>query len=197
MRRAIIILLLAAVAGCGSSPKTTFYALSVTADQETSPSPVAFPVQLVAVHVPPSLDRNEMVRRSNGQSMSISDTDRWSAPLGEMIRNVLSQDMQKRLAKGEVILPDAPAPPGAASIVVTISDFAADADGRITLSGQLESRERKHEQTDAAPRCGDSRQWRERCGFRRRRDEPRARATRRRNRLDASDCPQLNRQLKS
>ncbi|HEY6578774.1 MAG TPA: PqiC family protein [Rhizomicrobium sp.] len=135
MRRAIIILLFVGIAGCGSSPKTSFYALSVAPDGNDSGSAVAFPIQVVAVHIPPSLDRNEMVRKSKGESVSISDTDRWSAPLGEMIRNVLSQDLQGRLPKGKVILPDAPAPAGTASIVVTIADFSAAADGRVALDG--------------------------------------------------------------
>ncbi|MGH6875949.1 MAG: PqiC family protein [Rhizomicrobium sp.] len=135
MRTAIIILLLVGLAGCGSSPKTSFFALSVAAGADNSRSSIAFPVQLAAVHIPPSLDRNEMVRKLKGQAVSISDTDRWSAPLGEMIRNVLTQDLKARLTEGKVILPNAPAPSGTASLVVTIADFSADADGRVTLGG--------------------------------------------------------------
>lgn len=135
MRIAVLILALFAVAGCGSSPKTNFFALSVAPGGDSSRSTIAFAVQLVAVHIPPSLDRREMVRQLKGQSVEISDTDRWSAPLDEMIRNVLSQDLQNHLATGRVILPNAPAPKGTAGIVVTLADFAADADGRITLSG--------------------------------------------------------------
>jgi hypothetical protein len=81
------------------------------------------------------LDRQEMVRKMTGQSVKLSDTDRWSAPFGDMIRNVLSQDLQSRLSRGSLILPEAPTPQGTASIVVTIADFSADAQGHIELSG--------------------------------------------------------------
>jgi uncharacterized lipoprotein YmbA len=92
-------------------------------------------VQVVAVHVPPSLDRKQMVRMTGRNNVKISETDRWSAPLDEMIRNVLAQDLVARLPKNRVILPDAPAPPGTGMIVVTIAQYGPDPSGDVKLNG--------------------------------------------------------------
>jgi len=120
--------------GCGSSPKTDFFALDAVAPAQPAKGQAAFPVQVAAVHVPASLDRREMVRK-NGETVDISDTERWTAPLGDMVRNVLSQDLENRLPQGKVVLPDAPAPDGTASIVVNIAEFAPEASGKVELKG--------------------------------------------------------------
>jgi hypothetical protein len=122
------------LAACGSSPKTNYFELT-TAQSGTAQPHVAFPVQVVAVHIPPSLDRQEMVRVTKGAAVRIRDTERWSAPLGEMIRNVLSRDLQTRMPRNKVVLPDAPTPNDTRSVVVSITAFGADSDGRVVLSG--------------------------------------------------------------
>jgi hypothetical protein len=85
--------------------------------------------------MPPSLDRVKMVRMTNANSVQISETDRWSAPLDEMVRNVLSQDLAAILPTNKVILPRAPAPPGTGSLVVTLTQFGPDASGEVKLKG--------------------------------------------------------------
>ena len=81
--RAIMVLGLVSLmlAGCGSSPKTHFYALTVVTGSRTSKASPTWPVQIAAVHVPPSLDRQQMVKRTVGNSVDISDQNRWAAPL--------------------------------------------------------------------------------------------------------------------
>jgi hypothetical protein len=96
---------------------------------------VSAPVQLAAVHLPPSLDRRQMVRMATANSVQISETDRWSAALDEMVRNVLARDLVARLPHDKLILPEAPAPAGTPSIVVTLTQFGPDANGTVTLNG--------------------------------------------------------------
>ncbi len=79
------------------------------------------------------LDRPELVHESGANALIIDDRDRWGAPLGEMARNVLAQDLMKRLPQSAVILPDAPAPPSAAHLVVNVAKFDETADGRVKL----------------------------------------------------------------
>ena len=124
-----------ALAGCGSSPKTNYYALTPVVSAQPATGPIAAPVQLSALHLPPSLDRDEIVTAGPGQSMQVSDTDRWTAPLADMARNVLSEDLEKRLPPGSVILPDAPAPQNAGNIVVAIERFGLGRDGKVELKG--------------------------------------------------------------
>jgi uncharacterized lipoprotein YmbA len=134
MRICLTTLFLLLLAGCGSSPKTHFYTLS-TVPGATGRRSASTAIQVSAVHVPPSLDRQQMVSMSGTNSVEISETNRWSAPFDEMVRNVLAQNLAARLSPNRVILPEAPAPPRTASLVVTIAKFAPDASGLVRLQG--------------------------------------------------------------
>lgn len=87
------------------------------------------------LHIPPSLDRLKMVRLTNENSVQISETDRWSAPFDEIVRNILSQDLATLLPKGKVILPRAPASLGTGTLIVAIAQFGPDASGEVKLNG--------------------------------------------------------------
>jgi uncharacterized lipoprotein YmbA len=76
-----------------------------------------------------------MVRMTNDNRVQISEVDRWSGPLDEMVRNVLSQDLATHLPEGKVILPRAPVPSGTSLLVVTLSRFGPDASGAVELEG--------------------------------------------------------------
>ncbi len=132
MKRPLLLCAFLLLAGCASSPKTHFFTLSVRPGGQRG---ISVPVQLAAVHLPPTLDRLQMVWLSGENSVQISETNRWSAPIDEMVRNVLSQDLAARLSPGKLILPDAPAPLGTRRIVVTLAQFGRRANGEVTLSG--------------------------------------------------------------
>lgn len=139
MRRRRDILLWAALAcalaDCGASPKTHYFTLAAAPAAESKQVSISRPVTVAAVHVPPSLDRRSMVRRTSETTVDVSGEDRWTAPLGDMMQRVLSQDLAARLPRDKVILPDAPAPPHTAQIVVTVVQFGPDASGRTVLEG--------------------------------------------------------------
>ena len=137
--RLIPVLLLLTLTACASSPPTRFFALDPTsagapaaasggADHDT-----AKPVKIDAVHIPPALDRNSMVRGESDNQLQISSQDRWAGDLGEMIRRVLTQDLASRLPGGMVIAPDSPAPPRARGLVVDILTFQPQAGGEVVL----------------------------------------------------------------
>lgn len=123
-----------ALASCGTSPKTHYFTLDTVPGTETVAA-IAQPVTVAAVHVPPALDRREMMRRTGANTVEVSGQDRWTAPLGEMTRRVLSRDLAKRLPPGKLIPPGAPAPPHVAEIVVSIADFGPDGTGKVRLDG--------------------------------------------------------------
>ena len=133
--RCSLAILLVIITGCGSSPRTHFYALNVVPGAAEQMTATSSRVQLVAVHLPPALDRRSIVRMTGSNSVQINDTERWSAPLDEMVRNVLSRDIAERLPEGTVVLPDAPAPARTDSLVVTIAQFGPDASGLVRLEG--------------------------------------------------------------
>ncbi len=122
------------LAACGSSPPTHYYRLSAV-DAPQRPTSTTTPVQVAAVHLPPSLDRLERVVQNGPNSVTVSDKERWSAPLAEMTRGVLSQDLTARLSAGAVVMPDAPAPAGTRQIVVSIARFGSDGAGEVALAG--------------------------------------------------------------
>jgi uncharacterized lipoprotein YmbA len=135
MRLCLTILGLIFLAGCGSSPKTHFYALETAPGATGRWHTLSYPVQLTAVHVPPSLDRRQMVSMTGPNQVAISETNQWSAPLDIMMRNILAADLVSRLSRDRVILPEAPAPEGTATLVVTITRFAPEAGGELRFAG--------------------------------------------------------------
>jgi uncharacterized lipoprotein YmbA len=127
---------LAALAGCGSSPPTRFYALdAVKPEHAAGPSGATVtPLKIDAVHIPPLLDRRAMVRREVGTQLDISSQDRWGASFGEMARAVLTEDLQSRLPPGAIVAPNAPAPPNARGLVVDILSFVPNGSGQVALT---------------------------------------------------------------
>ena len=137
--RLIPALLLLTLTACASSPPTRFFALdpasagAPAAASGGADQSAAQPVKIDAVHIPPALDRNSMVRGESDNQLQISSQDRWAGDLGEMIRRVLTQDLASRLPGGMVIAPDSPAPPRARGLVVDILTFQPQATGEVVL----------------------------------------------------------------
>lgn len=121
-------------AACSSKP-THFYVLTPTAPAALAPDRPPYPIQVDAVHIPPVLDRPEVVRRDSANGIKLDDRERWAASLGEMSRNVLAEDLRRRLPAGAVLLPNAPTPPAAAALVVDISQFEELPGGEVRLIG--------------------------------------------------------------
>lgn len=106
--------------GCAGAP-TRIHTLDALPSTSVAPavySGMTFRVD--AVHVPPAFDRPELVRRTEPYALTLSDTDQWAAPIGELIRRTLTEDLTRRLPAGVVIFPDAPKPPNAGGLVVDI-----------------------------------------------------------------------------
>jgi uncharacterized lipoprotein YmbA len=128
-----VVFFISAMAGCGHSPPTRYVTLSAEPAIVQPASAHIPPVQLTAVHIPAELDRPEVVTHSSANQLSIHETDRWGAPLAQMMRRTLAQDLLTRLPPGSFVLPDAPAPPNTRTLVVTVLNCEADAGGTMTL----------------------------------------------------------------
>jgi uncharacterized lipoprotein YmbA len=86
-----------ALVGCASSPPLHFYTLSeVAPTSNAGPTTQPLFIQVGRVRIPGELDRNEIVQRIDATRLRIAEQDRWAAPLGDMIRRVLSADLQSR-----------------------------------------------------------------------------------------------------
>ena len=133
MRKIVLaVILCTGLAGCGSSPPTHFFTLDPVAGN-TAKTMAGPPVQVNAVHMPPELDRLSMVRETSANALKVDEQNRWGAPLDDLARRVLVQDLSNRLPAGKVVPPDTPPPDNALSLVVDISRFQPDASGNVTL----------------------------------------------------------------
>ena len=135
LRSAATLLLVTLVASCRSSPPKHFYVLDPVPAQQRSSGAAGTLVQVAAVNIPASLDRQEMVREGATGSLQISDLNRWGAPLADMAQNVLTRDLTGRLPEGAVLPPRTNAPPGTFEITVDLLQFGRDASGDVVLDG--------------------------------------------------------------
>jgi len=126
-------MLLVVLPGCGHSPNTTFFALSAVRPDTHAHTAVAAPLQLRAVHIPELLDRTERVSEVSSDRLQINQFQQWGAPLADMIRRVLSEDLSSRLPAGTVVPPDAPAPPGTRGLVLDVQEFLPESNGQVVL----------------------------------------------------------------
>lgn len=156
---AALLLALAALAACGSSPKTQYFALQPEPASGPRRDMAGPPLTVSAVRLPAMLDRLELVQLGIGNNVDIQQERRWAAPLDQMSRLVLARDLALRLPQGMVLAPDEPKPGGnTRAVVVNVEQFDADAIGRVTLDGswslldgqgrQVEQRRHEHIEID-------------------------------------------------
>ena len=143
-----------AVIGCASSPPMHYYTLSTVpaASRLTVPSD-AIPIRLDRVTIPGELDRLDLVRRVDSNRIQIAEQDRWAAPLDEMIRRVLSEDLASSLPPQWVVSPNEPSVgERRQSVAVDVQEFYADATCAVTLraSWTVRSPDNKHTSQGAA-----------------------------------------------
>jgi uncharacterized protein len=119
---------LTALAAC-HSPPTRLFTLYPVAPGAPRSAYAGAPIRVDAVHVPPALDRVEVISDIAPGELGLHDLDHWSAPLGQVSRQALSADLIARLPSGSVIFPHLAKPDGALGLVVDILDFKADRAG--------------------------------------------------------------------
>lgn len=136
MRALPALLLALALVACGTSPPTRFYALEPTAAETAVPAAPRTPIKVDAVHIPSLLDRRTMVRGESHYQLSLSSQERWGADFGDMVRRVLTEDLENRLPAGSVVSPNTPAPQEARGLVVDILAFEPNASGAVTLEAE-------------------------------------------------------------
>lgn len=104
--------LLGLVTGCGSSPPSTFFALSPAPASSASPGQTSAQpgapriVRLRRPSIPGYLDRPQIVRRVVDYRLGVAANERWGGPLDEMIGRVLAQDLEARLSGAAVFTED-------------------------------------------------------------------------------------------
>lgn len=130
--------LLLGLGGCASSPPTQFVELDAqTPKTATVAHAVAIaPITIGKVHLPASLDRLALVRRTGSNRLDVSDTVEWGGPLDRLVRQTLGSDLAARLPPDAYLPPDQIPPSGVNGLhylAVTFQTFSAGANNRVTL----------------------------------------------------------------
>ena len=111
-----------ALGGCRSA-STRIYTLGAAAPATHIDTYHAPALRVDTLNVPASWDRIEILTSSSAGTLQISDFDHWAAPLAQMARQALSDDLDQRLPSGSVIYPRLPKPSGALGVNVDILEF--------------------------------------------------------------------------
>lgn len=126
--RAALGLIALGIAGCGSSP-TRLYTPYSPGQQQLVANYTGPPMRVDSVHLPPSLDRLEIITDLARGEKKINELDHWSAPLGQLARQTLTEDLAVRLPPGTLIYPHLNKPAGALGIQVDILEFGVNERG--------------------------------------------------------------------
>jgi uncharacterized lipoprotein YmbA len=111
-----------ALGACQSGP-TRIHDLEPVGPATHINSYQAPPLRVDTLSVPAGWDRIEMLSPSASGELEISDFNHWSAPLAQIARQTLSDDLDQRLPPGSVIYPRLPKPDRALGINVDILEF--------------------------------------------------------------------------
>lgn len=124
MRKPRLVLAIAgllAIAACGHSPPTRFFTLTPSAPAAPGAAAPGSALRVDHVTIPPVLDRPELVREYAANQLKVDDFSHWGAPLGELMRAALVEDLTARLPAGRVIPLSTPKVEGTADLVVEIA----------------------------------------------------------------------------
>jgi hypothetical protein len=83
-------------AGCTSAP-VRYYTLTPPSDR-TAPAPEAIPtIDVRVVHIPPQLNRSELMVRSGSTEVTLLENERWASPVNDEFKDALRLELQRRL----------------------------------------------------------------------------------------------------
>lgn len=135
LRRAILLALLAAVAGCTSAPSSQrLYALKPIAAQGAA-SPAAGPTIVVGpVTVPELVDRPQWVVQQGDHGVRILEGHRWAEPLRDALARTLATNLGRLLGSDRVITwRQAAASRAEARLTVDVSAWEARVGEQVTI----------------------------------------------------------------
>ena len=92
-----ILLAAAAITGCGSSPKSSFYPLSASEPAKQGTTDGVYIIAIGAVAVPDVIDRPQFVTRTGANELTINEFARWGEPLRAEIPRVIAADLARDL----------------------------------------------------------------------------------------------------
>jgi uncharacterized lipoprotein YmbA len=98
---AIFLLASALAAGCGSSPKTSYYTLD-TGTLPTAASAADYSIVVGPVTLPETVDRPQLVVRASPTRVGILENHRWAEPLKTEIPRIIAAYLARELKTARV-----------------------------------------------------------------------------------------------
>jgi len=101
MKLSVCLLACGLLAGCASSPSTTYYQLSARAASRPMQASTTR-IEVGPVTLPAVLDRPQMVLNGSTTQLTILDQSRWAAPLSRMIAQTVADNLSRELGLSQV-----------------------------------------------------------------------------------------------
>jgi uncharacterized lipoprotein YmbA len=102
LRRLLCLLLSVGLCACASSPPLRYYALDDGRPMAAG-MPNGVSVAIMQVNLPELVDRPQLVLRSDGHRVQLSENDRWVEPLRRQVPRLLARDLGVALDSGRVV----------------------------------------------------------------------------------------------
>jgi uncharacterized lipoprotein YmbA len=96
-------LIVAAAAGCGTSPPARFYNLDSTATPDAGPA-ARYAIMVGPVSVPASVDQPQFVVQVATNQVEVDEYNRWVAPLNDSVARAVAGDLAVQLRTPNVAI---------------------------------------------------------------------------------------------
>ena len=83
---------------CTSAP-VRYYTLTPTADETLPASQSTLAIHVRVVHIPPQLNRAELMVRTGPAEVTLLENERWASPVNDEIKDALRLELQRRLGR--------------------------------------------------------------------------------------------------
>jgi uncharacterized lipoprotein YmbA len=90
--------LLCAGVGCTSAP-VRYYTLTPTPDESLPASKTTPPIDVRILHIPPQLNRAELMVRTGPTEVTLLENERWASPVNDEIKDAVRLELQRRLGR--------------------------------------------------------------------------------------------------
>jgi uncharacterized lipoprotein YmbA len=102
LRTLLCLLLTAGLGACASSPPVRYFSLD-DGRPIAAGSPNGVSVAIVQVNLPEIVDRPQLLVRSAGHRLRLSEHDRWAEPLRRQVPRLLARDLSAALDSSRVV----------------------------------------------------------------------------------------------
>jgi uncharacterized protein len=95
--RLVLAWLVSAGVGCASAP-VHYYTLTPLPEKSSPAQETILAIDVRVVHMPPQLNRSELMVRTGPAEVTLLENERWASPVNDEIKDALRVELQRRLA---------------------------------------------------------------------------------------------------